>query len=90
MRRILIAALAAGFAAAPALANDKACETTPAQLRTIASTADASTARNALRHIATGEKLCEAGNERQAGKKFVAAMKLLNVDSASLAVAAAK
>jgi hypothetical protein len=91
MRRIMIAALTAGLFAAPALASDEACATAPSQLRTVASTADAATAKKAIRYISTGEKLCEAGNEREAGKKFAAAMKTLNVDSASLtAVAAAK
>ena len=95
MRRFLIAApaaiLTAGLFVAPASAKDEACATTPAQLRTIASTADASTAKQALRYIATGEKLCEAGAEREAGKKFAAAMKTLNVEAASLTtVAAAK
>jgi hypothetical protein len=97
MRRFLIAApaafaLTAGLlVAAPAFAKDEACATTPAQLRNIVTTADATAAKQALRYIATGEKLCEAGADREAGKKFAAAMKVLNVDSASLtAVAAAK
>lgn len=99
MRRLFVAApaaiaLTAGLflvTAAPAFANET-CATTPAQLRTAAAaTADASAAKRALRYVSTGEALCEAGNERAAEKKFAAAMKALNVDSASLTtVTAAK
>jgi len=98
MRRFLLAApaafvLTAGLfvaTATPAFAKDETCATTPAQLRTIAATADAAAAKKALRNISIGEKLCEAGNERAAGKKFEVAMKALNVDSASLQTAAAQ
>lgn len=98
MRRLFVAApaaiaLTAGLflvTATPAFANET-CATTPAQLRTVAATVDASTAKRALRYVATGEALCDAGNDRAAEKKFAAAMKALNVDSASLtAVTAAK
>ena len=96
MRRLFVAtpaalALTAGlFLAAPAVA-DETCATTPAQLRTVAASADASVAKRALGYISIGEKLCEAGNERAANKKFAAAMKTLNVDAASLpTVVAAK
>jgi hypothetical protein len=99
MRRLLIAApaaiaLTAGIflvAATPALAGDAECAAAPAQLRTAAATAEASVARRALGYINVGQKLCEEGNERAAGKKFAAAAKTLGVDTASLtAVAAAK
>ena len=86
MRRLILAALL--LTAAPALA-DEACNTTPAQIRNAATTADANTAKRALGYVTIGEKLCEAGNERAANKKFAAAMKVLNVDSASLSTAAA-
>jgi hypothetical protein len=98
MRRLFVAApaaiaLTAGLflvTATPAFANET-CATAPAQLRTAAAAADASTAKRALRYVSTGEALCEAGNDRAAEKKFAAAMKALNVDSASLtAVTAAK
>jgi hypothetical protein len=95
MRRLIAAApalaLTAGlFLATPASA-DETCATTPAQLRTAAASADASVAKRALGYISIGEKLCEAGNERAANKKFAAAMKTLNVDAASLTtVTAAK
>ena len=99
MRRLFVAApaaiaLTAGLflvTATPAFAADEACAATPAQLRTIAATADAAAAKRALGYVSIGEKLCEAGNERAAGKKFAAAMKTLNVDAAALTtVAAAK
>ena len=98
MRRLFVAApaaiaLTAGLflvTATPALAA-ATCATAPAQLRTAAATADASTAKRALRYVSTGEALCQAGNERAAEKKFAAAMKALNVDDAALTtVAAAK
>ena len=88
MRRLVLAACL--LTAAPAFA-DEACTTTPGQIRTVASTAEAAAAKRAIGYVSIGEKLCEAGNERAANKKFAAAMKVLNVDAASLtAVAAAK
>lgn len=89
MRRFLITApaailLTAGLATAPALAKKETCTAEGTQLRGQAATADAAAAKQALRYIATGEKLCEAGNERAAGKKFAAAAKALNVATASL------
>jgi hypothetical protein len=94
MRRVLTtvpaAFLIAGlFVAAPAAAQGETCATTPAQIRTVAATADAETAKRALRYVSVGEKLCDAGNQRAAGKKFAAAMKALNVESASLPAAVA-
>ena len=98
MNRFFIAApaaiaLTAGLffvTAAPALASEN-CITTSAQLRTIAATVDTGTAKRALGYVSIGQKLCEAGNDRAANKKFAAAMKTLNVDSASLTtVVAAK
>lgn len=96
MRRLFVAApaaiaLTAGLflTATPALAAD--CAATPAQLRSAAATAEASVAKKALGYVSIGEKLCEAGNDRAANKKFAAAAKTLNVDVASLnAVTAAK
>ena len=92
MRRLFVApAAAAGlFLAMPAFAATD-CAATPAQLRTAAASAEASVAKKALGYVSIGEKLCEAGNDRAANKKFAAAAKTLNVDVASLtAVAAAK
>jgi hypothetical protein len=90
MRNLLIAASAAALfvAAAPVLAADD-CAATPSQLRNIAASADAASAKKALGYVSIGEKLCEAGNERAAGKKFAAAAKTLNVDLATLTTAAA-
>ena len=88
MRRLAFAACL--LVAAPAVAEET-CATTPAQIRSVAATAEAGVAKRALGYVSIGEKLCEAGNERAANKKFAAAMKTLNVDAASLtAVAAAK
>lgn len=95
MRRLFLApaavALTAGlFLAAPAFAASD-CAATPTQLRAAAATAEASVAKKALGYVSIGEKLCEAGNDRAANKKFAAAAKTLNVDVASLtAVTAAK
>ncbi|MFC3713585.1 hypothetical protein ACFOMD_13475 [Sphingoaurantiacus capsulatus] len=91
MRNLLIAAATAGLflAAAPASA-DETCAASPSALRTAASTsADAAAAKKALGFVAIGEKLCDAGADRAAGKKFAAAAKALNVDLASLTPAAA-
>ncbi len=63
-------------AAGPAAAQDERCTTLPEQARVAVQSVDAGTAKQALRYIATGEKLCEAGNEREAAKKFAAALKL--------------
>lgn len=86
-------ALTAGLflaTATPALAADAECAATPTQLRTVAATAEASVAKKALGYVNIGQKLCEEGNERAAGKKFAAAAKALNVDVASLTAVAAK
>ena len=66
---------AAPASAAPA----EACATVPAQVRQAVATVDAGTARRALGYVATGEKLCEAGNERAANKKFAAAMRAIGM-----------
>jgi hypothetical protein len=66
--------------AAPAsAATAEACTTVPAQVRQAVATVDAGTARRALGYVSTGEKLCEAGNERAANKKFKAALNALGV-----------
>ena len=91
MNRTLIAAPVAFLvstgclfaAAGPAMAaSDERCTTLPGQVRQAAATADGSAARQALRYVSIGEKLCEAGNERAATKKFAAAMKTLGLDEA--------
>ncbi len=90
MRNLLIAAAAAGLfgAAAPASA-DETCTATSSQLRSVAATADVAAAKKALGFVSIGEKLCDQGADRAAGKKFAAAAKALNVDLASLTPAAA-
>lgn len=66
--------------AAPAsAANAEACAAVPAQVRQAVTTVDAGTARRALGYVSTGEKLCEAGNERAANKKFAAAIRALDL-----------
>lgn len=65
--------------ASPAAAAEK-CAAVPTQVREIAATADASAAKQALRYVSVGQKLCEAGNDRAAGKKFEAAFAALGVD----------
>jgi hypothetical protein len=72
--------VSAGFlfaAAGPAAASDDACAVQPSELRAAASTVDNDAARQALRNVVIGEKLCEAGNERAAAKKFAAAGRVL-------------
>ena len=66
-------------AAPVAAATAEACATVPAQVRQAAMTVDAGAARRALNHVATGEKLCEAGNERAAYRKFKVALTAVGV-----------
>lgn len=82
----LVAAATFIFAAtspAAAASADPRCTTMPDQARTVAATADASVARQALRYVTIAEKLCEAGNEREAGKKLQVAFRTLGVDEAT-------
>ncbi len=65
--------------ASPAAAAEK-CAVVPAQVREAAATADTSAARQALRYVSVGQKLCEAGNDRAANKKFEAAFAALGID----------
>lgn len=65
--------------AAPAAAAEN-CAAVPAQVREVAATADASAAKQALRFVSIGEKLCEAGNDRAANKKFAAAFSALGIE----------
>ena len=74
-----------GAAATPAMASETStCATAPAQIRTLAATAQPDAARKALTLVATGEKLCDAGGRYEAGKKFSAAAKVLGTDMAAL------
>ena len=82
---IAISAAFIGAAASPALAGEPTCTTTPAKIRSLATSApDATSARKALTLVSVGEKLCEEGARNEAGKKFSAAAKLLGTDVASL------
>ena len=65
------------------------CTAMPAQLRAAAATAKPDIARKALQNINTGEALCAASASYEAGHKFKAAAKLLGLDPAQLASAAA-
>jgi hypothetical protein len=81
----LIAVLAA--VAAPAAAGTKVnCQSTPAQIRTLADAKGGEDAAKALHLVATGEKLCAADAKFEAGKKFAAAAKLLGTELAALQV----
>lgn len=88
MTRILIALAAATFLAAPAVARDSGCAAAP-QIRSAAASAAADAQGKALRHVATAEKLCDAGNDRAGKAKLELAAKALGVDMASLAAPAA-
>ena len=83
----LVAAVAnVGLAIGPAYAAEpEACIAAPGDLRAALVRADDRAARKALRKIDIGERLCEAGNEREAGKKFAEAGKILGVEKTELA-----
>lgn len=88
--RILVAAIAFGAAANVSAAPAANCATTPVQLRAAAaSSTDVAAQRKALMFVATGEKLCTDNARFEAGQKFAAAAKALNVDLASLPAATA-
>jgi hypothetical protein len=74
---LMSASLIFATAAPASAASPENCVTIPTQLRQAATTADSGTSRRALGHVAIGEKLCEAGNERAANKKFAAAVRAL-------------
>jgi hypothetical protein len=77
--------LTAALLAAPALAVDaETCTTTPAALRTLAAGAEPAKAAKALRLVSVGEKLCAAGGRGEAAKKFAAAAKALDTESAAV------
>lgn len=87
MNRFLITAPAAFavsaailFGTASPVAAAESCQAVPAQVREAAPTLDAATAKRALGYASIGEKLCEAGNDRAANKKFKAALTAIGVD----------
>lgn len=67
-------------AAAQTNSSDYRCAGLVDQARAAAGTVDGGKQSDANRFIATGEKLCEAGNGRAAAKQFRAALKIAGVD----------
>lgn len=69
------------LAAQPAQANarDYRCGALAEQARSAADSADASKQKIARRFVATGNKLCEAGNGRAAALQFRSALKAAGV-----------
>lgn len=86
-----ISAAFIGAAASPAVAASadySTCTNAPAQLRTLAATADADKARKALSLVKTGVALCESVDGRNEGaKKLSSAAKVLGTDVATLGAA---
>lgn len=70
--------------------DDYRCTQLVAQARTAAAGVDAKKQASASRLVATGVKLCEAGNERAAAKQFRAALKLAGVAEQPDAMLAAR
>jgi hypothetical protein len=73
------ATLALSPVAASANANDYRCAGLADQARSAADAADASKQKAAKRFVATGVKLCEAGNSRDAAKQFRSALRTAGV-----------
>lgn len=84
MRTILFALPLAIAFAAPAAASPETCAAAPAALKSAAVQAPADVQRRALRDVAVGEKLCDAGNRFEATRKFRDAARTLNTDLATL------
>ena len=59
--------------------SDYRCAGLVDQARAAADGAEGNKQKNAKRYVATGLKLCEAGNERAAAKQFRAALKIAGV-----------
>jgi hypothetical protein len=83
-----ISAAFIGAASSPAMASSAAlttCTTAPAQLRTLAASAEPTKARKALSLVNTGVALCDSIDGRNEGaKKLASAAKVLGTDMASL------
>ena len=62
--------------------SDYRCSGLAEQAYTAANGTEGSKQSSAKRFVATGKKLCEAGNERAAAKQFRAALKLAGVAEA--------
>jgi hypothetical protein len=76
---ILVSSTFLFAAAGPAAAKPADCTLPAAELRTTAASVETDVARQALRHVDIGEKLCDAGNDRAAVKKFAAAARVLGI-----------
>jgi hypothetical protein len=70
--------------------TDYRCTALVDQARTAAASTDAKKQASASRLVATGVKLCEAGNERAAAKQFRAALKIAGVAEQTEAMLAAR
>ena len=68
------------FGTASPAAAAATCQAIPAQVREATASVDASTAKRALGYASIGEKLCDAGNERAANRKFKAALTAVGID----------
>ncbi|MBV7256565.1 hypothetical protein KCG44_07175 [Pacificimonas sp. WHA3] len=85
---LAVASLNVGMAVGPAHAKmsaEEQCEVMPANIRAAVQGAEASKARRALSKASIGAALCEAGNEREARKKFAQALKALGMTETELA-----
>ena len=60
-------------------ANDYRCSGLAEQAHVAANSVEGSKQANARRFVATGKKLCEAGNDRAAAQQFRAALKIAGV-----------
>lgn len=77
----VIVAVAAAVMAVPAMANakDYRCDGLAAQASVAADSADAAKQKSAKRFVAIGNKLCEAGNGRDAAKQYRLALRTAGV-----------
>jgi hypothetical protein len=86
-----ISAAFIGAASSPAIAastDNSTCTSAPAQLRTLAASADPTKARKALSLVNTGVALCDTvGGRNEGAKKLSAAAKVLGTDMAALGTA---
>lgn len=79
----IVATLALSPVSASANANDYRCGNLAEQARNAADGADAAKQKAAKRFVATGVKLCEAGNSRDAAKQFRSALRTAGVAEAN-------
>ena len=74
--------LASASPAAAQTGSDYRCSALAEQAYTASNGVEGGKQASAKRFVATGKKLCEAGNERAAAKQFRAALKLAGVAEA--------